>query len=277
MTQSGMSESDGLSITPLASGSRGNATVVSGRGTRLLIDAGLPEKELRARMSASGIEPDSIDWVVPTHRHSDHVSGVADFVRSTRARILAMRATARVLGSEVRKRVVEARPDKLFELTPRREEHGLCVWLHEVPHDAPQTVTLRVSCGGVRYGHLTDCGHVREDLPAFLSDCDGLLIEFNHDRDQLFGGKDPDYLKRRISSPTGHLPNDEAATLLGKVCSDRLQHVWLAHLSQRNNTPDSALAAARRAVEHRTDLPITVLEQDRPAPTVRLGAVAEAG
>jgi len=64
-------------FTVLASGSKGNSTVVSGGRTRILVDCGLSCKELFRRMKLAGEEPETLDAILITHEHSDHVSGVA--------------------------------------------------------------------------------------------------------------------------------------------------------------------------------------------------------
>jgi len=64
-------------FTVLASGSKGNCTVISGGGTRILVDCGLSCKELFRRMRLTGEEPETLNAIVITHEHSDHVGGVA--------------------------------------------------------------------------------------------------------------------------------------------------------------------------------------------------------
>ncbi|MDR3750764.1 MAG: MBL fold metallo-hydrolase [Terracidiphilus sp.] len=64
-------------FTVLASGSKGNCTVVTGGRTRILVDAGLSCRELFRRMRLAGEEPETLDAIVITHEHSDHVNGLA--------------------------------------------------------------------------------------------------------------------------------------------------------------------------------------------------------
>ena len=64
-------------FTVLASGSKGNCTVVTGGRTRILVDAGLSCRELFRRMRLAGEEPETLDAIVITHEHSDHINGVA--------------------------------------------------------------------------------------------------------------------------------------------------------------------------------------------------------
>ena len=82
-----------MRFVPLASGSQGNATLVEFAQTRLLIDAGLPAKELVARLEASGIEPESIVAILLSHEHQDHVRGAQQFSKRFRVPVAASWAT----------------------------------------------------------------------------------------------------------------------------------------------------------------------------------------
>jgi len=64
-------------FTVLASGSKGNSTVVTGGGTRILVDAGLSCRELFRRMKLAGEEWETLDAIVITHEHTDHIHGLA--------------------------------------------------------------------------------------------------------------------------------------------------------------------------------------------------------
>jgi phosphoribosyl 1,2-cyclic phosphodiesterase len=64
-------------FTVLASGSRGNSTIVSGGKTRILVDAGLSCRELFRRMRVADEEPDTLDAIIITHEHQDHINGLA--------------------------------------------------------------------------------------------------------------------------------------------------------------------------------------------------------
>jgi phosphoribosyl 1,2-cyclic phosphodiesterase len=64
-------------FTVLASGSKGNSTIVSGGRTRILVDAGLSCRELFRRMKLAGEDPETLNAIIITHEHSDHVAGLA--------------------------------------------------------------------------------------------------------------------------------------------------------------------------------------------------------
>jgi phosphoribosyl 1,2-cyclic phosphodiesterase len=70
-----------MRMTVLASGSKGNSTVVATQRTRILVDAGLSCREILKRMHTAGEDPRSLDAILITHEHQDHVQGVAVLAR----------------------------------------------------------------------------------------------------------------------------------------------------------------------------------------------------
>src|ERR1700684_3118814 len=64
-------------FTVLASGSKGNSTVISAGRTRILVDAGLSCRELFRRMKLAGEDPATLDAIIVTHEHQDHINGLA--------------------------------------------------------------------------------------------------------------------------------------------------------------------------------------------------------
>jgi len=68
-------------MTVLASGSKGNSTVISSSNTRVLVDAGLSCRELIRRMNLAGEGPSSLDAIIITHEHQDHVAGLGVLAR----------------------------------------------------------------------------------------------------------------------------------------------------------------------------------------------------
>ena len=70
-----------MRMTVLASGSKGNSTVISSSRTRILVDAGLSCRELLRRMTIAGEDPDTLDAILITHEHIDHVAGLAVLAR----------------------------------------------------------------------------------------------------------------------------------------------------------------------------------------------------
>jgi phosphoribosyl 1,2-cyclic phosphodiesterase len=117
-----------------------------------------------------------------------------------------------------------------------------------VPHDAREPVQYVVSDGASRLGVLTDIGTSTKHVEDCLSRCDALVLECNYDRDMLWSGAYPKWLKERIGGPFGHLDNRDSERLLAALDRSRLKHVIGAHLSQQNNRPQLARAALARAM-----------------------------
>lgn len=82
-------------FTVLASGSKGNSTVVTGGRTRILVDAGLSCRELFRRMRQVGEDPETLDAIIITHEHSDHVTGLAVTARKLGIPVYFTEATHR--------------------------------------------------------------------------------------------------------------------------------------------------------------------------------------
>ena len=92
-------------------------------------------------------------------------------------------------------------------------------------------------------GVLTDVGTTTAHIESMLSGLEGLMLETNHDLEQLKRGRYPPSLKERISGPFGHLDNGTSASILSRLDRTRLQHLVAAHLSVQNNSPELARAA----------------------------------
>jgi len=83
-------------FTVLASGSKGNSTVVTGGQTRILVDAGLSCRELFRRMALAGEDPATLDAILVTHEHQDHINGLAVTARKLGIPVYFTEATHRV-------------------------------------------------------------------------------------------------------------------------------------------------------------------------------------
>lgn len=228
----------------LGSGSRGNAWLVEGGATRLMLDCGFGLRETEHRLCRLGVEADAVDAIVLTHEHADHIRGAVSFARRhgcsvwlTHGCLAMMEAMGEFFAKP---EVVDSHTMFIIgelALTP-----------FPVPHDAREPVQYVVSDGQTRFGLLTDTGHVTPHMVEHLSGCHGLALECNHDVTLLRQGSYPAPLKRRISGPYGHLDNMAAASLLQRLNHGGLQQVVAAHLSEENNQPGLARQALSAAL-----------------------------
>ena len=229
----------------LASGSKANATLVEIGATRILVDCGLGPRILTKRLAEAGVAPASIDAVVVTHEHIDHVKGLAQAVARWGWPVVSTAGTLAGLRDVPVKRLMPLPYGTALTI-------GECVVeLVAVPHDAaePAAVVLTSSRSGARIGVATDLGHVPETLGAAFERLDFLVFESNHCEVMLRNGPYPAFLQARIASERGHLSNRQTGALLQRVAHKGLRQVLLAHLSQQNNEPKVALAAARAVLK----------------------------
>ncbi|KAF0166178.1 MAG: beta-lactamase domain-containing protein [Rhodocyclaceae bacterium] len=212
--------------------------MVEAGNTRVLIDAGFGPREMTRRLERLGLAANDIAAVLVTHEHSDHIGGVFACARRLGWTVLlthGTRAASRDDDANACSTVIDSQQP--FSVG------DLCVLPFPVPHDAREPVQFVLTDGTRRLGVLTDAGHVTPHMVAMLDDCDGLVLECNHDAQLLAMGSYPPALKRRIGGLWGHLDNAAAATLLSQLRRSSLRHVVAAHLSEENNSPALAQEA----------------------------------
>ena len=233
-----------MRFASIGSGSEGNGLVVEAGPTRLMIDCGFGVRDAAARLARIGISPDSLDAIVVTHEHSDHVGGVPAFAARHGIPIWLSFGTL----TNVAERLANVPHVYGFDSHDRFVVGDLEVLPFPVPHDAREPVQFVVTDGEWKLGVLTDLGTSTPYVEASLTRCDALVLECNHDLDLLEASDYPRALKDRISGRLGHLHNEGAAALLSALDNSRLQHIVAAHLSKQNNTPDKARAALAGAL-----------------------------
>jgi phosphoribosyl 1,2-cyclic phosphodiesterase len=229
----------------LGSGSKGNAVLLEAGGTRVLIDAGFSPKGMEKRLAFAEVSPRSIEAVIVTHEHGDHVKGVAVCAKRWGWRILTSAGTLSGCASLARASVETI-------LTSARFTIGdLDLRVIGVSHDAnePMAVVATSKETGARAGIVYDLGVLTQMVMRAVRGVDILMIEANHDIEMLRRGPYPPVLQRRIRSRYGHLSNDDAAAAARACAHKDLSHIVLAHLSQKNNTPRIATATVRAALE----------------------------
>jgi phosphoribosyl 1,2-cyclic phosphodiesterase len=230
----------------LGSGSRGNGTLIQSGTTTILMDCGFMLRETESRLRRAEVKPWNISAIVVTHEHFDHIGGVARFARKFKLPVWLTSGTHEGwLDAPVPR-------SQLFAPGDRFTIGDLTVEPFAVPHDARQPCHYVFGDGTHRVGVLSDAGSVTDGMRAALTGCDALMLEFNYDADMLANGPYEPPLKRRIAGPLGHLSNAQAGELVGALDNSRLKHLVLTHLSEKNNTPELALAAARAAKESGT-------------------------
>jgi phosphoribosyl 1,2-cyclic phosphodiesterase len=247
----------GVSVSVLASGSRGNTMLVESSSTRILVDAGISCRETFKRIKAAGGDPHALSAILITHEHSDHVSGLLVLARKLKIPVFMTGATHQAWSRSMRDACGE-RP-QLARLETFGAGRSFLIGDIEVkpftiPHDAVDPVGFTFRAEGLKIGIATDLGRLLANVKDNLRGCDLLVIESNHDLEMLRNGPYPWSVKQRVGSPTGHLSNEKLAEFFANDYDGHASYIVLAHLSEQNNHPARALREAEKALNGRQSL-----------------------
>ena len=229
-----------MKFCSIASGSSGNCIYVGSGSTNILVDAGVSAKRIENGLSEIGIHPDSIQGILITHEHSDHVSGLGVFARRYNIPIYATYETIVAIRSS---KGLSDIPDQLYHSVYPNETffiNDIMVEPYSTSHDACNPVCYTLKSEGQKIGIATDLGKYDDYVLSKLESSDLLYVEANHDVNMLMVGKYPYFLKQRILGDKGHLSNDTSADMISKLIHPNLKNIILAHLSKENNYEELA-------------------------------------
>lgn len=265
-----------MSVSVLASGSRGNAAVVESSKARILVDAGISCRETFKRLKLAGLDPRTISAVVITHEHSDHVYGLATLSKKLDVPVFMTGATHQAWARSLRDDAGELpKIAKLEVFCAGRsfQVADVSVTPFTIPHDAADPVGFTFRAEGAKIAIATDLGYMPASVCDHLRRCDVLIIESNHDVEMLRVGPYPWSVKQRVMSRVGHLSNDSLAQFFAEEYDGGASHIVLAHLSEHNNHPEVARRAAETALGPQQTLlqnRLMLAPQDVPTECIRL-------
>lgn len=222
----------------LFSGSSGNCLYVGTQKTNILIDAGLSGKKIISSLNEIGISPKSINALLITHEHIDHVRGAGVLSRMFNIPVYANNNTWGAMENLIGRvnddniKVIDG--DEPFAI------NDIEIKSFKTPHDAADPVGYCLFNGGKKISIATDIGHVSDIVFSNIKDSDLIMLESNHDVEMLKFGPYPYILKRRILSDIGHLSNSDAGNAIVKLIGNKYMNIILGHLSEQNNFPELA-------------------------------------
>lgn len=228
-----------MKLRGLFSGSTGNCILFEGGGVRLLVDAGCSGKAVLDELAALQIDCGSLDGILITHEHDDHIKGAGILSRKLNIPIYANAATHAAMRSKLGK--IKEENLVVFENDAPLYFGDVCVTPFCSYHDAADPVGYVFTDGQKRIALATDLGHVGSATRAALCGADGVFLEANHDIEMLKCGPYPLYLKKRILSEVGHLSNVSSGEFAAELIEGGTEQLILGHLSRNNNTPLVAL------------------------------------
>lgn len=240
-----------LRFISFGSGSAGNCAYIGSESCGVLLDAGVDNNRVEKALSINGIDPERICGILLTHDHSDHVRYAYALLR--RHKHWKLYATPKALNGLLRRHSISRRINDFHN--PIYKEFpftvgSLRITPFETSHDGTDNAGYCIEGCGTTFVLATDTGIVTSRADYYIRQASHLMIEADYDADMLRRGPYPEHLKARIASDIGHLCNDDTARYVAEVATaGKLRTVFLCHLSQLNNTPETAIATVRAALE----------------------------
>ena len=218
----------------MASGSKGNASVVIYKDTVILIDMGISFELLETRLKEINLTVNDITGAIFTHNHSDHIRGVKFL---SPKKMYALEGNLSSLTNKIN--IFEPFMIGDIEVTPLM-----------VSHDSINPCGYLLKGGKETLVYITDTGYFCEENIPYIKNPTYLILESNHDIKMLLATKRTYELKTRILSDVGHLCNEDSAIAACQIIGDNTKEIVLAHLSEEANTPELALAAYLKIFNH---------------------------
>lgn len=215
-----------LSFLNIESGSKGNATLLYSEHTLILIDMGVPLCALREGLEAVGKRFIDIEGLLITHDHGDHI-GTIPLVEGE----IPLVST---LGNY---------PHLDYECEPYQEFMlgDISITPLKTSHDATNPTGFLFSSGDTTLLYMTDTGYIPSPALERMKNADYYILESNYDVEMLANSNRPQSLKDRIASRVGHLSNVQSANYLSRIVGEKTKGIYLAHLSEETNTPETAI------------------------------------
>ena len=172
-------------VHTLASGSSGNALLLSCGSTHLLVDAGISCRRITTSLRELGLSPEDLSAILITHTHTDHISGLQVLLKKTACPVRAFARTCRELDDRltgINNRLQLMEPNQRYDV-------GCCsVTAFPTSHDAPGSCGYRFDTEDGSVGLMTDTGFVTRDAADILPGVDLAILEFNHDVEAVRSG-----------------------------------------------------------------------------------------
>lgn len=225
----------------LQSGSNGNSYYVEAGEVKLLFDAGITASMAARRLEEHGRDIKDVDALIISHDHGDHARHAGVYHRKYK---MPVHITKKTQETAAKKHGIGRINNVSHFRTGDVIRFGnVSIQTIPSPHDAADGALFIISNNGKQLGIWTDLGHVSNDLYSLMPTLDAIFLESNYDPLMLDTGPYPTFLKKRIKGPEGHLSNIDCAELL--QAGKNLQWACLAHISNNNNSPETALKTNR--------------------------------
>ena len=259
-----------LNFLSLASGSSGNCYYIGTDNYGFLFDMGVGLRFLKKTLKENGIDLEKIMAVFITHEHTDHIRSVGGLSKKYGIPVFATEKVHEGIDNSLNEEEKLYTSRRIIEKEIAVNIRDFKITAFDVPHDASECVGYLIAYKQNKLVIITDAGHINEKVGEYIRLANHLVIEANYDREMLFQGKYPSFLKERISNGNGHLCNSEIAGYLAANFDLHLKNIWLCHLSKENNHPELAYKTVEMAMQQYgirvgKDVNLVVLKRTTPS------------
>ena len=226
-----------LNFCSLYSGSSGNSLFVETENTKILIDAGMSCKKIEEALKLIEVNPSSINAILVTHEHSDHVKGISTISRKFDIPVFSTKETFEAMPTQTEK--ISENNINYLNLS---DINDLGILPFSIPHDAANPCGFNIIKDNEHQISIaTDIGHMTKSIVNHLEGSEFILLESNYDTEVLKCCSYPYRLKSRIAGETGHLSNNMAGKTISYLLKNsNLNTAMLGHLSKESNFPELA-------------------------------------
>ncbi len=245
----------------LASGSKGNCSIVLCGETRLIIDTGISYTRIKRELERLDLSFSNFSGILITHRHNDHIKGLESILKHTKLKVL--------IPKEMYKELIEiVSKDRVIFLEDKNMLNDIMIELIHTSHDTFSSVGYIITYNEKSLVYITDTGYINRKYLKKITDKNIYLIESNHDEEMLMNGPYPPFLKQRVLSDKGHLSNKTTSGYLEKITTQNTKYVVLAHLSEQNNTEEKAYKETKKVINKKINL--LIARQDESSPLIEV-------
>ena len=251
-----------MKIQTIASGSKGNCTVVICDSTKLIIDMGISFLTLKKSLEENSLSFSDFSGILITHCHKDHIKGLSTLLSKTNLEVYI--------------------PEKMYESLKEYVPYPKCKFIEDefnindveielihTSHDVPYSVGYIIKNSDKSLVYVTDTGYINRKYLKKMENHNLYLIESNHDEIMLMEGPYPRFLKERVISDRGHLSNKTTSQYLKKIVGDKTKTIILAHISEKNNTKEKVLETIKEA-DLRKDIKVYIADQYEEGPLIEV-------
>ena len=220
-----------MKVRVLSSGSKGNTTYIETENAKIIIDMGNTCKYVKEKLDELKVDPHNLDGILITHTHDDHIKGLKVFTKKYKTKVYIAPKMLKDLDYIENYEIIENDKFTIKDID---------IETIKTSHDAEDSRGYIINNKNKGVVYITDTGYINHKYFNTLRNRNVYILESNHDVEMLNNGPYPFKLRQRILGDKGHLSNYDCSMYLSEFIGSNTKCIFLAHLSEENNTKDLA-------------------------------------